>query len=263
MKCEEAVKRVPGLVLDELDVEERREMEAHLSACAPCRAEREAQAGAFGALRGVPAVETSASRREATVAGMVKARDEMVRLALVKRSSRWPSRLAAAAAVLAVAALGTKAFWPAPAWQVTLERQKGDVIVLESSGARIQLEGSDASGRSEQTAKVQIIGGDRIVLKHGTITAETSRRITIENLRGDRFELVSGAVSLTVDRVAIAGASTMNSPDEKPAVRFKGDWLRVHVARGQGTLSARAGGEVPLEAGDEGRIDDVAGPVRK
>src|SRR5262245_11241869 len=102
MECKDILKRLPELSLDELDVEVRRDVTAHLDACGACRAERDAQERTLGAMRGL-AAETSGRRRDDAIAAMVSARDELVERAIMRRPSVWPLRLLTAAAALLIA----------------------------------------------------------------------------------------------------------------------------------------------------------------
>lgn len=106
MDCSEVRKRLTGMALDELDVEERREAEGHLASCAPCRAERESVERTMKALGGVPPVESSSTRRDRAVAALKEEHARRAEAAMFAGSRRggWRAALAVAAAVLLVAA---------------------------------------------------------------------------------------------------------------------------------------------------------------
>lgn len=107
MECNRARDMLGGLVLGELDVEQRRAVEKHLQGCPECCAKRDELALALGALKLLPHAETSEGRRERTVAAMMKEHRDRVEAALRYRIVSPLRMVAAALAVLVLAAVIT------------------------------------------------------------------------------------------------------------------------------------------------------------
>lgn len=268
MKCEDVSKQVPALVMDELDVEVRREVERHLEGCAPCRAERDTHQRTLEAMRRLPAVESSGARRGDAVAAMTKARDELVERHLMARPSRWALRLtAAAAAALLVLGVGWVTLVPSASWGVSALRgtamlkrgeeshvlqqdervRPGDIVSLLHNSA-VTLETDEGRVELSGLAKVEIRGRRQILLMDGSLRAETRVELTIANSWNDKLVVRNGVASLVSDLRAIADP-----------VHVEGDRLRVRVERGQGVMRG-ARGELLLEAGESGRIDPQGKP---
>lgn len=249
MKCDEALKRIPGLALEELDVEVRREVETHLASCGACRAAGTGQERTLAALRALPAVETSADRREDTVRGMLRARDELVERAILVRPARWGAWTAtASAAALLFLAFGWMALGPA-AWKSF--RVKGAGIDLQMGGVRVEAQGE---------AEVIVSEPDRLVVVHGSVRVETDRPVTVANLRQDWFVLEAGRARFDVNPSGVAGVTSDDPRRAEP--RFEGHRFRVRLERGVGTLGAENVSPLKLEPGQSGRIDEAGRPVR-
>lgn len=107
MDCHRAREELGGLVLGELDVEQRRAVEAHLSGCPECRARRDQVAGALASLRSLPPAETSEERRRRAVAAMMEEHRRRVEAALRYRSASPLRVVAVALAALVLAAVVT------------------------------------------------------------------------------------------------------------------------------------------------------------
>jgi len=254
MKCDDVVKRIPELVLDELDVEVRREVTAHVESCGACRAERERQGGAVAILRGAPDIETSAARRDDAVKAMMAARDELVERAMMARPVRWRVR---AVAGLAAAALMAAVAWvtlaPGASWRVDGRDavRPGDVVTRQES-APLTLACDEGTVELERSARVEVLGRARLRLFDGTIRVSARGEITVLDSFGGRV-VVTGRAVVESDRRAVG-----SNASEPPT--FSGDSLRVRIESGHGVLRG-ARGELKLEAGEKARIDRDGRPV--
>ncbi|HKS16881.1 MAG TPA: zf-HC2 domain-containing protein, partial [Planctomycetota bacterium] len=104
MKCDDVMKRTSELAFDDLDAGERRDLEAHLSSCADCRAVAASDARTVAALRAVDPVEGSPGRRERTVAAMIAAqRQPQLKPAILMPRRRLIAASVAAAVLVALA----------------------------------------------------------------------------------------------------------------------------------------------------------------
>ncbi len=261
MTCDEARKAIPGLALGEADVEVSRDVSAHLDACAPCRAEREAQERALSAMRGM-VVETSERRRDAAIGAMTGARDELVERAIMRRPSVWPLRIVGvAAAVLVAVAVGWTLLRPDDSWRVAeasgpgLPRvgdrlRPGDTLSL-LEGARATIENETGRLELSELASVTVRGRAAVQLMLGSVRVESRADVTVMNRWNDRVVVRGGSATVTSDLKAVGHA-------DPPKVY--GDRLRVRVERGQATLRGPRG-EVLVEAGEESRLDENGKPA--
>jgi ferric-dicitrate binding protein FerR (iron transport regulator) len=106
MKCHDAVKWTAARALDDLDVEERRELEGHLETCAACRTVAEGERRAVEVLRSAAPVESSVSRRDQAAAAMAAAHRELAERAVLApppSRRRWIAVSVAAALLVALA----------------------------------------------------------------------------------------------------------------------------------------------------------------
>ncbi|MBI2930575.1 MAG: zf-HC2 domain-containing protein [Planctomycetes bacterium] len=266
MNCEEVVKSIPALVLDELDVEVRRVVETHLESCGACRREREREDHALRALRAFPDVETSAARRDAAVAAMSGARDELIERSIMRRPARWGRWAGAAAAVVVLAVSAAWLSWPSAGWQVTSVQgtasvragarvKSGDVISSHEDGAVI-LTFKTGSVELAAMTSVEILGQGNLRLLSGSVRVTSDEKMTIVN-PWNEVAVVEGVATVVSDRRAVGGSVVGQDP---PQVRFEGDSLRASVERGQATLWS-AGGSVRLGAGERARVDERRRPI--
>ncbi len=109
MKCRKANELIPSRALGDLDVEEKRSLENHISGCPSCRAEADQASGVVAGLKSLPAIETAEGRRDRTVAAMAREHSDRVERILLeprKRLGGWRVAAIAAAVLLAVLAGG-------------------------------------------------------------------------------------------------------------------------------------------------------------
>ncbi len=278
MKCEDAVKQIPALALDELDVEVRREVAAHLDGCAACRAERDSHVRAVAAIRRVPAVETSESRRGDAISAMKKSRDELVERHLMRPPSRKPLWIATAAAVLL---LGAGVAWvtlrPAYPWSASgvagtvrvmrdltshlLEDgerlRSGDIVSPLQDGA-VTLIADDGVVVVGPGTKVEVRGTRLLLLADGVLRVDASGELVIVNVFDDRVIVRAGTAVIRSD--ARAHAPAVHGQDIPP-VTFTGDRLHVQMTRGTAVLRGPKG-EVHLGAGEAARINEEGKPTQ-
>jgi hypothetical protein len=263
MTCDDAKKLLPGWVLDEIDVEPRREVEKHLETCGGCRAERDGLAKAHASMKTLPEVETSQARRDAVVTAMAAARNELLERAAVPRPRRtWP--WAAAAAVL-LAAASWIAFGPSfsPSYRIKGGRglvvrphetvpvadgvvvRRGDRVVAE---APLTLEGSSVTIELSGTLALQ---PDEFLLESGSLTMTVHRgEVVVSDVSRDRLVLRAGRFHVEVFQAKGAVAAGPDQPVKEEFSRR----LRVSVRDGSARLEGE-GGAVELKTGETGELD--------
>jgi len=263
MKCDDAKRLLPGLVLDEIDVEERREAEKHLGECGPCRTERDGLLKAHAAMKALPEVETSQARRDAVVTGMAAARNDLLeRAAIPMRRRTWPW---AAAAAVVLAAVSWIAFAPAfsPSYRIKGGRgvvvrphetvpvadgvvvRRGDRVVAE---APLTLEGSSVTVELSGTLALQ---PDEFLLESGSMTLHVRRgEVVVTDVSRDRLTLRAGRFQVEVYQSK--GAVSFDT--EHPVKEESSRRLRTRVQEGSARLEGE-GGAVELKAGETGELD--------
>jgi hypothetical protein len=211
MKCEEAMSRTAGRALGDLEAEEGRELELHLSSCAACRAVAEGADRTVAALRDSDA--PSEARRERTVAAMISARDAAV--GRIPRR-RWIAMSAAAALLLAVGVS-----FLLSRGGLVVDRLDGTAWVLRrGAGARVALAVGD-----------RIRSGDRIETEG--VAALEAGRLKIRVHQGSRI-LYETSGALPRIRLEM-GTVRVESPEEPVVLEGSGDASAVV----RGTCEAR------------------------
>lgn len=273
MSCETFKKLIPGLAMDELDVEERREADRHLADCARCRAERDAIARTHALLKSLPEAETSTTRRDETVAAMGQVRDGMIERAMLRPRRR--SGLFAVAAAMLVTVVGWAAWGPlmsGPVYRVA----SGQGWILSESGSsplapgavlgrgdrihareamRIETAGMVVELAPYAKATLQSAG---LFLEDGSLTVEVRKgEATVTDLSNDRLILRPGRFEVAAVRKSGIVASPGGETKAESAVRLKASVL-AGSARLQGP-----NGEVELRAGERGELDVKGYPERK
>jgi ferric-dicitrate binding protein FerR (iron transport regulator) len=128
-------KRIPAMVLGDLEGAERDLLVEHLKGCEGCRAERAHLEATLATAKRLPAPEPSAARRDRVVAAMAAAAGDSA----PERPRRRLGSLGFAAAI-ALAVLGT---WTVstgrlglakPAFELTVEDVQGYAVMLPSGG---------------------------------------------------------------------------------------------------------------------------------
>ncbi len=270
MNCNDAKKLIPALALDDIDVEERREIDKHLEGCAVCRAERDALAKVHGAVKSTPEVETSQSRRDAVVGAMASARAEVLQRAAVT-PPRW-NLLWAAAAAIVLAITSFVAFGPslfAPTYRIAsgtgvIIKQDGTVPITPNAVVRrgdrivaeaVRLEGTDVV--IDVTGTLSLQPGE-FLLEQGTMTVDVRRgEVVVTDVSRDRLVLRAGRFEVRIERSEGAVGSGTEPVKKESAWRLSG-----RVLEGSARLEGE-NGQVELKAGEKGKLDPRGYPDRK
>ncbi len=281
MQCPEIRKLLPGLALGDLDAEPAREAAAHLEGCAGCRAERSALDSALAALPSEPA---STERRQAAVSAMAKAHAERAEQLLSSPRRPWPG-LAVAAAALLCASL-TLFILRQPGVAYTAAEVSGRVDLLRgstgrwsalaprdvvSTGDRVVTHGGAsarfalASGHVtlEAETSVSILGGGRLSLDRGRLTAELEggarEEVVVTDTANNAAVLKRGRIEagtrevrglVAAARQESGGASSLPEPRVDAAHR-----LSIRVLAGEADLTGSHDQRLRAEAGQEGTFD--------
>jgi len=227
MKCHDAVKRTAARALDDLDVEERRELEGHLETCAACRGVAENERRAVEALKSAAPVESSASRRDLAISAMAAAHRELAERAVLAPT---PSRRRWIAASLAAALLVALAV----------------PFLLRSPGLRVErLDGSASVQRAGEKEQAPLAAGD--VLRPGDLLT-TSGVVRLHGPNHLSIEVNKDSI-VTVDR--IGGG---------PLLRLMQGAIYGHVRGGELTVLGPSDGRLTVREGSfEARVAVVLG----
>ncbi len=186
MMCTDVRKRLPELVLGDLDAEPAAEVGAHLASCESCRAAQAALARTLTLLKSPAALPPSTERRSAAVAAMARAHAEQAERLLVRPRRRWAPWVAAAAAFLVLVV--------AP--QLRLRGGSMDVASLNGRADRLDR----SSGTWHPLAVGEKVGiGDRLVTQPGCVVelAAGPHRLWLD--QETSIDLV-GVLSVALDR---------------------------------------------------------------
>ena len=227
MKCQDAVKRTAARALDDLDVEERRELEGHLETCAACRAVAESERRAVEILRTAAPVESSASRRDQAAAAMAGAHRELAERAVLAPTPsrrRWIAMSVAAALLVAVAV----------------------PFLLRPQGLRVErLDGSASVLRAGEKEQVALQAGD--VLRPGDQLTTGA----VVRLRGPNH------LSIEVNKESIV---TVDRISGGPLLRLIQGAIYGHVRGGELTVLGPSDGRLTVRDGTfEARVAVVLG----
>lgn len=273
MRCDGVRPLLTELALGDLDAEPAREVRAHLSGCAGCRAEEAATARTLGLLKG--ALPPSTERRLAAVQAMAEARET----APARR--RW--LILAAAGVLAAA---TSLMWlasnPAPDLLRTAEivgradllrpsegewvplavgdrLRSGDRLVVAGGGA-VLLVGAANSVWVESGTSMGLAGG-RLTLERGRLRIEVSgaQGVSVADTVNDTVTIRRGraTVGLREVRGMVAGSfETKGEGTSTPRAReVVSERLTVAVAAGEAELDGSHRQRLRATAGQEGGFE--------
>jgi hypothetical protein len=265
MNCTDCKAKLPGFVLDDLDVEERREVEKHLGSCAACRAERDALAMVHGAMKSVPDVETSQARRDAVAGAMAAARQEILERAMVApKPSRWKWISAAAAVVVAAVGLFVGySMLAGPTYRIA----SGTGVIIRPDGTSTAAAGAvlrrgdrvvaDESVRLESADVVIDVTGtlsiqpSELLLERGRMSVEVRRgEVVVADLSSDRLVLRAGRFNVEVYQ---AKGVVLDSPNAEPK-RESMPRLRGRVLEGSAHLEGQKS-SVVVNPGEAFSID--------
>jgi hypothetical protein len=271
MRCDEATKLLPGLVLGDLDAEPSALLEEHLRGCAACRAGRDALARAASA---APALAPSSERRQAAVAAMQRAHQDLSERLLARPRRRWRR----AAAIVLAAALGAflglrgreERPWltvsevagparmlaggaraPAPL-SAGLELRAGDRVWVEGGSLRLRVEGGEmvAVGRCD----LLLASGRTVMIENGLLYVQREGSalgpVVVGDTAGNSAELRAGKFEARLRNVV--------APDSTLVRR-----LTTRVEEGEALLSGARDERLRVEREHEGTFDRVGAPFTK
>jgi hypothetical protein len=276
MSCDAMKRLLPGLAMDELDVEQKRDIERHLEGCAECRTERDLLARTRAALASATDVETSVARRDQVVGAMVAARDGVLEQAMLRPRSRGLGWAAAAAAVLLAVAgwlvwspyLGGPSYRVASSGRGAIIRpdgltpigpdqvlRRGDRVIAEDAA---KLESVDATLELAAGSTLSIQPG-QLLLERGAMRVEVRRgQVTVVDVSSDRLVLRAGAFDVSVFTAkGIVSDTSHGEVQTESATR-----LRAGVGSGSARLEG-PNGQVELNAGEHGELDPKGYPTRR
>ncbi len=268
MKCSAALDLASGLALGELDVEEKRALDQHLAACAPCRSEAARRAAAVKLLADAPAPESSAARRDRAAAAMKAERGAMVDRLLAAPRRRWLGWAAGAAALLLVGLGG--------AWIGLSLRDSGAVLRVErlAGSARVIRAGSresralapgDAIRRGDLVSADGVLwlegpGKSRIALnRESTVKLEADEGPVLLLVQGSLYGEVRSVPHTVIDatnRRLVARDCSFEATLARVAGYVKGPGREATVAEHCAALAERI--QSPVVASDEVKDRRVA-----
>lgn len=220
MKCEEVREHLAAFALGDLDVEPKREVEAHLAGCTGCRAESDRISRTVADLRSLPDVETAEGRRDRAVAAMSKEHADRVQGFLLRprRRGLWLTA-GAAAAFLAVLVGGYFLFKPtATAYTLRIVEVRGRAQCLKSGAwsplqpGMVLQHGDRIITENETVVRAEIwwgAGGDTRV---GTLFVNQSACLTVGRSRTldlERGEIYGEIADREPARIRTIGNDTL------------------------------------------------------
>lgn len=257
MKCEKAQVRLTELILDELDIEQRREVEVHLRDCRSCTALREEMAGTLGMLKEVPPVVSSSDRRDRTVQALVEEhRRRTEAVFLVRRTLPW-FRLSAAAVVLIALSGVLFPFWRA-------QGAEGDSLEVTAVVGRARFSRAEGGGYRELAPQIRLEAGDRIftepgsrvelaVLRNGAVTGKLEivedSSFLLRSSEGASGRMVLERGALRIEMQGEPALATLSTP--------YGD--EVRFGKGRYDIALRETTHVSVQGWREVKPEPVAG----
>ncbi|MBI4565042.1 MAG: hypothetical protein HY716_10160 [Planctomycetes bacterium] len=239
MRCIQAMKLTVGLALDDLDVEVRRDVEAHLASCGECRRAVERERAAVERMRAAGSVDTSAARRDQAAAAMKAAHQELLERALLsprRGRRRWLAGLAAAGLLALGATTALLTFRSAPDVLRVRDLGGGAVVFRPGLGEGSALSHGDAVRRGDTVS----VDGDtifegpgnlRLLLKGGsTAKFEVDGKSPLIVLLQGSLEAWARGVPLTI-RDRSNASITVRDCDLNVKLAVVGPYLRRSGAK--------------------------------
>lgn len=277
MECSEVRGTMSEAALGDLDEAVASRVAEHLRLCGGCRAAQASTASVLGALRELPEMPPSTTRREAVVRAMARTRPSG------STRSGW-IRWGAAAAVFAVAVSALVSFGGERGFEFRAAHVTGRVELLERStglwrpvspgdvlrpgdrlvtqaGGIILLDLGTGACHVEPDSSLDVVSSRRLVIDRGRMSVElqASRELVLSDTANNTVSLRSGRVEIGLREVkglVAASQETREGVVRLPApIEVVSRRLQARVLEGEASLDGSHRQRLRAVAGQEGSFD--------